>query len=161
MSFYHGLGMFFYNLGAVIIIALIVYYFIDKYFNVRPDIDVHEAWDQFMRNSWNDTRIIPRHRVTRKDKSWGKGIIYRKAVLLDSESFAETHDYVIATKKIGDQTVGNITKPVFETKLFKLCGTLVPHLPIPVASARVLNVSSCAARSCILKDVAAPIILCT
>jgi hypothetical protein len=33
MSFYHGLGMFFYNVGAVIIIALIVYYFINKYFS--------------------------------------------------------------------------------------------------------------------------------
>ena len=79
---------------------------IGPYFDANPitNLNMNNAWHEFHQNSWNDSKIVPR-------------LSYKGANKELTTNRAGT-DYIAVSEITGTETIGNITKNIYDTKLF-------------------------------------------
>ena len=119
-GFHFSPNAFFQVLPSTEVLNTISPYF-DRYaeeFNV--DLDV--VWEDFIQNSAGDGKIVPRlpYKISEKRKS-----AFKDGTILHNSG----HEYVSISAPTGEtKTIGSISKPVYETKLFLNTG---PSKKIP------------------------------
>ena len=118
-GFHFTPNAFFQILPSTEVLNIISPYF-DRYAQ-DWNINLDAVWEDFIQNSWGDGKIVPRlpYKITEKRKS-----AFKDGTILHTSS----DEYVTISAPTGEMlTVGSLTKPVYETKLFKNTGPSKSH----------------------------------